>query len=61
MCKDLKINFKNRGLISVPIINYNSGDQLLDRRIKTYITQEMLKNYLVSNVIYLSSAHKQKI
>ena len=43
MCNDLKINFKNRGLISVPIINYNSGDQLLDRRIKTYITQEMLK------------------
>ena len=61
MCNDLKINFKNRGLISVPIINYNSGDQLLDRRIKTYITQEMLKkNYLVSNVLYLSNAHNKK-
>lgn len=61
MCNELKINFINKGLISVPIIAFNSGDPLLDRKIKTYITQEMLKkSYLVSNVVYLSSAHNTK-
>lgn len=61
MNDDLNLSFINRGLISVPIINYNSGDTLLDRKIKTFITQEMLsKNYLVSNVLYLSLSHNKK-
>ena len=45
----------------MPIIDYNSGDHLLDRKIKTYITQEMLKKkYLVSNILYLSTSHNKK-
>ena len=59
MCNDLKINFKNRGLISVPIINYNSGDQLWTEKLK-HITQEMLKKIICINVLYLSNAHNKK-
>ena len=58
---DLKLNFQNNGLISVPIISFNSGNQLMDLQIKTFLTQEMLKRgYLFSNVIYLSLKHNKK-
>ena len=60
--KDLNLNFQNSGLISVPILSFNSGSKLLDLKIKTYLTQEMLKKgYIFSNVIYLSLRHNKKI
>ena len=59
--KDLNLNFQNSGLISVPILSFNSGSKLLDLKIKTYLTQEMLKKgYIFSNVIYLSLRHNKK-
>lgn len=58
---EFTLNYENNGLISVPIISYNSGDQLLDLKIKTFLTQEMLKKgYIFSNVIYLSLKHNYK-
>tara|TARA_B100001093_G_C26773213_1_gene991122 strand:- start:195 stop:1517 length:1323 start_codon:yes stop_codon:yes gene_type:complete len=58
---DLKLNFENNGLISVPIITFNSGSKLLDLQIKTFLTQEMLKRgYIFSNAIYLSFKHNKK-
>ena len=32
--KDLNLNFQNSGLISVPILSFNSGSKLLDLKIK---------------------------
>ena len=61
LSNDLKLNFKNNGLISVPIISFNSGNKLIDLQIKTFLTQEMLKRgYIFSNVIYLSYKHNKK-
>jgi len=57
----LKLSYKNNGLISAPILSFNSGDQLLDLKIKTFLTQEMLRRgYIFSNVIYLSLKHNKK-
>tara|TARA_B100000963_G_scaffold109706_1_gene95495 strand:+ start:10289 stop:11608 length:1320 start_codon:yes stop_codon:yes gene_type:complete len=61
LIKELKLPFQNNGLISVPIISFNSGNQDMDLKIKTYLTQEMLKKgYIFSNVIYLSINHNKK-
>jgi hypothetical protein len=58
--KELNLNFQNNGLISVPILSFDSGNQLLDLQIKTFLTQEMLKRgYIFSNVIYLSLKHNK--
>ena len=58
---EFQLNFENNGLLSTPILSYNSGDQLLDIKIKTFLTQEMLKKgYIFSNVIYLSLKHNYK-
>ena len=58
--KELNLNFQNNGLISVPILSFNSGSQLMDLQIKTFLTQEMLKRgYIFSNVIYLSFKHNK--
>ena len=57
----MKLNFKNNGLISVPIISFNSGNKSIDLQIKTFLTQEMLKRgYIFSNAIYLSYKHNKK-
>ena len=62
LSNDLKLNFKNNGLISVPIISFNSGNKSIDLQIKTFLTQEMLKRgYIFSNAIYLSYKHNKKI
>ena len=59
--EDLKLPYKNSGLISVPAISFNSGDQLLDLKIKTFLTQELLKRrYIFSNTIYLSYKHNKE-
>ena len=61
LSNDLKLNFKNNGLISVPIISFNSGNKSIDLQIKTFLTQEMLKRgYIFSNAIYLSYKHNKK-
>jgi len=61
LCDELNLKFQNNGLITVPIISYNSGKSELDKKIKTYITQEMLKKgFLVSNVLYLSRSHNKQ-
>ena len=61
LTKELKLPFENNGLISVPIISFNSGNQDMDLKIKTFLTQEMLKKgYIFSNVIYLSINHNKK-
>ena len=58
---EFKLSYKNNGLISAPILSFNSGDQLLDLKIKTFLTQEMLRRgYIFSNVIYLSLKHNYK-
>lgn len=59
--REFQLNYENNGLISAPILSFNSGDQLLDLKIKTFLTQEMLKKgYIFSNVIYLSLKHNYK-
>ena len=61
LSNDLKLNFKNNGLISVPIISFNSGNKSIDLQIKTFLTQEMLKRgNIFSNAIYLSYKHNKK-
>ena len=61
LSSDLNLNFENNGLISVPIISFNSRSKSLDLQIKTFLTQEMLKRgYIFSNAIYLSYKHNKK-
>ena len=62
LCDELNLKFQNNGLITVPIISYNSGKSELDKKIKTYITQEMLKKgYLAATAVYVCTAHTPEI
>lgn len=55
---ELKLSIRNIGMVPVPILEIQEQDSLL---VKTVFTQEMLeKNFLVSNVIYLSYAHTKE-
>ena len=53
-----KIGIKISGLNAMPTFIFNNNHQIL----KTYVTQEMLKkNFLVTNTIYVSTAHSSKL
>ena len=59
LAKNHRLNIMIQGLDSIPSFNFKSNNNL---NYKTLITQEMLKkNFLASNIVYCSIAHKEKI
>ena len=53
------LGIKLSGLASMKSFSFTSSDML---KYKTFITQEMLKRgFLATNIIYLSTAHSQKL
>ncbi|OUW73497.1 MAG: glutamate-1-semialdehyde aminotransferase, partial [Pelagibacteraceae bacterium TMED216] len=59
MSKKYKLGLQIYGLPSLCTFNFRSKD---NQKIKTFITQEMLKRgYLASNSVYLSTSHTNKI
>ena len=58
ICEKYNININISGLNAMPTFTFDENHQIL----KTYLTQEMLKkNILATNIIYVSTAHTQKI
>jgi glutamate-1-semialdehyde aminotransferase len=53
------VNVEIKGLLAIPSFSFKNDKNNI---LKTFVTQEMLKNgFIINNAIYISTAHNKKI